>query len=200
MSDPLAGWRLFTSFGDQAVLLPVAAMTAVLLVASGERRAALWWCLAVGIALGSILFAKLLCIPCANHLTALHIRSPSGHVAATAAVYGGLVALLWRYRPLPITSLAVALVCCLVVAMAASRVVLGAHTVPETIVGAVLGLTAPAILSGKPALFPRPAGRSAYWLAAVPLAGLAFLGAEAGLEPGIHLVAGRLALTLGVCS
>lgn len=63
------------------------------------------------------------------------LRTPSGHVAAATMVAGGLAMLLlrWRHRALLLALLAA-------IVVGTSRIVLGAHSLPEVTVGAMVGL------------------------------------------------------------
>src|SRR6478736_8444781 len=85
-----------TDFGDQGVLLPLAAGIALLLALSGWRRGALAWTAAIGGTLALILLLKLRFLVCGHVLPGASFSNPSGHTAAAAAVYGGLGAMIMR--------------------------------------------------------------------------------------------------------
>ena len=70
-----------SDFADQAVTLPLAVGTGLLLAASGWRRGAIAWMVAIGATLGLIVLLKLRFFACEG-------GNPSGHTAAAAAVYG----------------------------------------------------------------------------------------------------------------
>lgn len=190
-----------TAIADQAVVLPIVMAVAIVLAVAGERRAALWWGAAVGGALLAVLAAKVILIPCGPLLDP-RLRSPSGHTASAAAAYGGLLVLLARLDPWPsrwgLTALGIA---GLAAAVGASRLVLHMHTLPEVVIGAMLGLSAPAALAVPRPLYTGKTLARRRWLLAAPLlAGVAFLGAKANVEPTIMSSAYRLAMWLGVCS
>ena len=86
-----------TDFADQGVLLPLAAGIALLLALSGWRRGALAWTAAIGGTLALILLLKLRFFACGHFLPDSGVGNPSGHTAAAAAVYGGLVAMILRF-------------------------------------------------------------------------------------------------------
>lgn len=191
-----------TGFGDQAVILPFVVTVAIALAAAGARREAFYWCVAIFAALLGSLVAKLFFIPCGHLFPGLDIRSPSGHTTATIAAYGGF-AVLWaklaRDRRMTALFIGTAVVGC--VAIALSRVLLGAHTVPEVLLGAAIGLVAPAILyrAEPPSTEPRP--RPTLFLLLVPLA-LTFLlhGATLPVEDQIASFALKLMSSLGLCA
>jgi membrane-associated phospholipid phosphatase len=126
-----------------------------------------------------------LCVP---SLAAFDIRSPSGHTAGAAIVYGGLAALL------PIAVPARLLIAALVVvAVGVSRLALGMHTPAEVILGGLLGVTAVAVFCRL--IGPPPAGL-AVWrgLALALLIGMAFHGRHLAAETPIRDAAYRLAV------
>jgi membrane-associated phospholipid phosphatase len=136
--------RFITDFGDQAMLLPLAIGIGLILVLSHWRRAALAWTIGIGGTYLTMLVLKLCFIAC-GHLLPGHIVSPSGHVAAAAAVYGGLFALFARAVTghsrwtLP-TTLGIA------TAIGLTRLAIGAHTISEVVIGAAIG-TCGAVIS-----------------------------------------------------
>jgi len=133
-----------TDFADQAVLLPLAAVVAIVLAAAGWWRGAIGWPLAVGAALALTLLLKLAFLACGHLIPEAALRSPSGHVAASGAIYGGLFAIVARIvarrwpirhdRWTPLFTMAVVLV------IGASRLALGAHSPPEVLVGGAIAL------------------------------------------------------------
>ena len=159
-----------TDFADQAVLLPLAIVVAIGLAVGGWWRGAVGWTLAVGVTLGFTLLLKLVFLACGHLLPSVMMRSPSGHVAASGAVYGGLFAVAARVSGRPtgrhgrlwqsLFTLAV------IVAIGASRLVLGAHTWPEVLAGgmiAMAGAVAADRFMGRPprSLALRPLGATA---------------------------------------
>jgi hypothetical protein len=90
-----------TDFGDQAIVLPLTVGTAVIFALSGWRRGALAWTATIGGTLGLILLLKLRFLACGHFPPGTGPGNPSGHTAAAAAVYGGLVAIVCdRYGPI----------------------------------------------------------------------------------------------------
>ncbi len=119
-------------------MLPLAFAVAVMLAAIGWPRGAAAWSVGVVATFAAVLLGKLAVFACPGDLAST-LRSPSGHTAAAAVVYGGLLALpaSRRFRPLP-----VALLCGggLALIFGASRLLLGVHTVTDVVVGGLCGV------------------------------------------------------------
>jgi membrane-associated phospholipid phosphatase len=132
-----------TDFGDQAVVFPLAVGIALSFALSGWRRGAFAWTAAIGSTLGLIVFLKLRFFACDHLLTGARPGNPSGHTAAAAAVYGGLVAIIvrsiWNNKrwALPCT---VAIAVLLAVVIGASRLILALHSTVEVVVGGTIGV------------------------------------------------------------
>ena len=160
--------RFITDFGDQAVILPLAATVALIFLISGWRRGALAWTVAVGATLGLVLLLKLAFLACGHLITDMQLQSPSGHTAAAAVVYGGLAGIALRtvtsnkYWLLGCT-FAIAILCAAI--FGATRLRLGAHSMPEVLAGGMVGVGG-AISSTALAGVPSPAIRLSYVLAA----------------------------------
>lgn len=190
-----------TQLGDQGVILPFVVSVAFVLVAAGARREALYWCAAIFAALFGSLLAKIVFIPCGHLLSGLDIRSPSGHTAASVAAYGGFAVLSAKFaRDHSMRALLVGAASAGIVGIAISRFMLGMHSVPEVLLGGLIGLSAPAILyrAEPPASEPKP--RPAPWLLLLPIA-LAILlhGASLPVEDRIAAFAARFMSALGIC-
>ena len=181
-----------TDFADQAVMLPVVFAIAIVLALQGWRRGALAWLGVVCVTFGLVLVLKLAFLACAGLSDPIDMHSPSGHVAAATVVCGGLAALMTRRR---VSILPVALLAA--VAIGASRLALGAHSLPEVVLGALIGLagaTALMLFSGPP-----PALRPARLLAVVVIVAALFHGLHLPAEAAIRHSAFRAARLLAVC-
>ena len=181
-----------SDFADQAVVLPVVAVIAITLAAQGWRRGALVWLGVVIITFGLLVSLKLAFLAC-GHLLPLRpsVISPSGHVASAAVVAGGLTALLTRrYKGvLPVAGLTAGLI-------GLSRLMLGMHSVPEVIIGALVGLAGAAAL---PSLAkPPPSLRTARLFAVVVLAAF-FHGMHLPAEAALRHTASRASRLFAVC-
>jgi membrane-associated phospholipid phosphatase len=172
--------RFVSDFGDQAVILPLAVAVGVALMAAGWRRGAAAWALAVAGTLGAVLVGKVLAVACVHVLAIADLRSPSGHTASAAVVYGGLIALL---LPEPARGLrrwvaAFVLAAIFAVVFGGTRLALHAHTPADVLAGGFLGIAGALTLARLAG--PRPAGVRA----AMPLAAAV---AVAVLMHGTHL-------------
>lgn len=148
----MQGAQFVTDFGDQAVLLPLAAGVTLVFALAGWRRGAVAWAAAVTGTLALMLVLKLGFLACGHVLPGVQLRSPSGHTAAGAAVYGGLLAFAARLATgHGRWALACALSAALVIG--ASRLALGVHTGLEVALGGMVGIggaVAADHLSGAP--------------------------------------------------
>ncbi len=177
-----------TDFGNQAVVLPFAAVTAAGLGVAGWWRGMAAWTVAVGAVLAATLALKLVFVACAPQLDPSGIVNPSGHTAAACIVYGGLAALLLRGRVawpvLMLLPLGVA------VLFALSRLLLHVHTFGDVVVGGLVGMagvTGLVWLAGpRPPLRPWPLGIATLVVLVV------FHGLRLPAEAAIH----RIALSL----
>ena len=120
------------------------AAVAVVLLAQRRWHVAFTWLLAISGVLGTVLLLKTAGYACGWLLPALgpgqlDLHSPSGHVASGAVVCSGIVMLQAR-RPgsdAALAALAVALAAAVIIG--ATRVLLGAHSLAEVIIGAGIG-------------------------------------------------------------
>lgn len=190
-----------TSFGGQGVILPILLLVTLILLLSGQKRAAFYWATSVALVLGLVLVAKIGFIPCGGYFLGLGLRSPSGHAGASMAVYGGLAVLVARRAPTRAQA-GLALFCGfgIALAIAATRIVLGAHTVSETVLGGAIGLISPVVLATRPDLFVRPVRLRWIWLLVAPVVVVTLLhGVELGAEFVIERVARQFHAALGLC-
>jgi len=141
-----------TDFADQAVILPLAASVVFGFAVSGWRRGALGWGSAVAGTLVVMLVLKLALIPCGHLLPIRGLRSPSGHTAGAALVYGSLFGIWVRLKTGTARWTApVALVFDLVIG--GTRLALGVHSPIEVLVGGTVGLVGAilaVLLAGPP--------------------------------------------------
>jgi membrane-associated phospholipid phosphatase len=137
--------KFVTDFADQAVALPVAATVLLALLALGWRRGALAWAAGVGGVLLAMLVLKLVTFACAWRVPWIGLSSPSGHTATAAVVYGGLLALLVP-RGFAGTLAAAVAGGAFALLFGLTRLALHAHTVPDVVVGAAVGIAGAVIL------------------------------------------------------
>jgi membrane-associated phospholipid phosphatase len=182
-----------TDFADQALILPLVLAVAILLLLQGWRRGAGAWLLAVFMTFAVMLGLKLVFLACAASLGTGDIRTPSGHVAAATVVAGGLAALVSRRCVIVLAFAAGA-----AIVIGASRLALGLHSLPEVVLGAVVGLGgawALLLLAGRP-----PPGLNVRRIAAIAAAvAVVFHGLHLPAEVHIRATAWRFAQFLAVC-
>jgi membrane-associated phospholipid phosphatase len=107
---------------------------------SGWRRGAIGWGAAVAGTLSVMLLLKLWLIPCGHILGFASLRSPSGHTAGAAVLYGSLLGLWIRHRSgTAIWTAPVAIL--LAILIGGTRLALGVHSPIEVLTGGAVGLT-----------------------------------------------------------
>ena len=184
--------RYLTDFADQAVILPLVLAVAVALAVQGWRRGAFVWLIVVAATFLATLTFKLMFLACSTLFGPMDIHSPSGHVAAATVVAGGLAAMFTRRQ----TSILPAAVLAAIV-IGISRLVLGMHSLPEVVVGALIGLAGAAALLRFAA--PPPRLRVAPLLAVVIVVGTIFHGLHLPAEAAIRHTAFRAAQYSPAC-
>jgi membrane-associated phospholipid phosphatase len=163
-----------TDMADSALLLPFSAVVFAWLVWAHVPRVAVGWVLAMLTCLVPLVLIKFGLHACYSPLAELGIRTPSGHAGWGTAFYGSLAVLTahekrgwWRPAALMTGAGLIAII-------ALSRLQIGAHTVPEVLIGLALGLASVAVF----ALTIRCAPRRGLRIGTV-LAGMAAVGAFA---------------------
>jgi membrane-associated phospholipid phosphatase len=182
-----------TDFADQAVILPLVFAVAIALATQGWRRGALAWLIVIAATFAATLAFKLLFLACSPVFGPLNVHSPSGHVAAATVVTGGLAAMLTHRRA---TILPAAVLAAVVIGL--SRLVLGAHTVPEVIVGALIGLAGAAALL-RFAGSPPPRLRIAPLIAVIVVVASVFHGLHLPAEAAIRHTAFQFTQFIPAC-
>jgi membrane-associated phospholipid phosphatase len=122
---------LITGLGNAALLLPATTVLLLYLLRARSWRAATAWVAALGLCAGLTVAAKMMFHACGEQFPTLDIRSPSGHTSLSTTFYGCGALMLsanqsWSRRLAALLASAG-----LIVAIAASRVALHAHTIEE---------------------------------------------------------------------
>ena len=131
-------------------------------------------------------------LACSPLFGPMDVHSPSGHVAAATVVAGGLAVMLSNRRN---SILPAALLAAIVIGV--SRLVLGMHSLPEVIVGALIGLAGAAALlrfAGTP-----PRLKIAPLMAVIVVVAAMFHGLHLPAEAAIRHTAFRAAQFIPVC-
>lgn len=129
-----------TDIGDSAVLGAVVLAGVIYFFLSGYRIGAMALAVSLVLSGGLISGFKLLFLGC-NWFLPQHydLHSPSGHAALSTAVLGTCLLLVFPRLSRAQKIMLTASCTLLVAAIAASRVVIGAHTLPEVLLGLVAG-------------------------------------------------------------
>lgn len=140
MHDVIAAARplivLVTEFGDVAVLIPLATTILIWLLLIRSFRSAAWWAVSVLLCSVIIFVLKLVFYQCAP-IPQLH--SPSGHTSLSTLVYGAITLVTAVETKGLLQKMTLCAGICLILAIAASRSILNAHSVAEVGLGLVIG-------------------------------------------------------------
>jgi hypothetical protein len=148
--------KKFTGLGDPTLLLLAGLGLFLYLWSDDERRAlARSWAMAFGLCVFLTIVGKLAFYLIAwNQPNSFALRSPSGHVAIATGFYGCCALMLADGRDQAARVLICVGTVVFVGMLAASRIMLGLHTVPEIAVGFAIGAFSLAVfgihLSGGP--------------------------------------------------
>jgi hypothetical protein len=189
---------LITGLGDAALLLPAAALLLFYLLRTRSLRTATGWVAVLALCAGLTVVAKMLFHACGGQFPALDIRSPSGHTSLSTTFYGCgalmLSANLSRGRRLAVLLASFGLI----LAIAASRVALHAHTIEEAAAGLIIGLLCVGFFASR--YLPR-AVYFPYWPVPLTIIALALLthGRHLSVESLLDRVADRLRLAQYFC-
>ena len=143
----MTAWLVaLTDFGDIAVLIPLAVVTLLWLLLLGSYRTAAWWAAAVGFCVGLTTISKIYFYGCPP---AADMHSPSGHTSVSTLVYGAMALVTAVEGGGLRRLLAIGAGASFVLAIAASRLLLDAHSVPEVGLGLLIGTISLALFGRK---------------------------------------------------
>ena len=132
-------FEILTDFGNLAVLLPLVAVVTAWLIALRQTFVLWWWLVALVLCMVSTAILKVYFFICPP-ITDLH--SPSGHTSLSVLVYGAVTLAVaaaangWRRAAVAAAG------AFFIVGIAISRVVVRAHSVPEVVLGLIIGIAA----------------------------------------------------------
>jgi membrane-associated phospholipid phosphatase len=190
---------LITGLGDAAVLLPAALVLMICLARSRSWRAASAWVAALALCAFLTIATKIIFHACGGAFPSLAIRSPSGHTSLSATFYG-CSALILSANQSGSRRLALYLASGgLVLAIAASRVALHAHTVEEVVGGLAIGLLCLGFYAAY--CLPRSIDLPDWRVPVAALVALAVLthGRHLGVEGVLDRFAGQLRVAHFIC-
>lgn len=142
----IAPINIVTDLGDLAVLLPLALVVGLWLVAIRRPQLLMWWLVAVALCMGSTAVLKIYLYVCPP---VTDLQSPSGHTSLSTLVYGALTLAVagafagWRRSVMVIAGTT------FIAGISASRLIVHAHSIPEVMVGSLIGLCALALFGAK---------------------------------------------------
>lgn len=171
-----AAWALFTRLGEAQILLPaMAAALLWLLRAPRTRPLAAAWALSTSVAALLTLVTKVAFIGWEVGFASLDFTGLSGHAMFAGAILPVVARIAAGRAPRPWPRRAVAIGVLMVLGIALSRVVTGAHSVSESVLGMAIGLAASAVALHRTRAPDAPtpgwlAVALAAWLLALPLA------------------------------
>lgn len=129
--------QTLTGTGDLAVLAPLIGILSVWLLMTRQLAALGWWSAAVAICAGGTAILKVYLYVCP---LAEDFHNPSGHTSLSTLVYGALTLLVVRsvsgWRRYFVALLGGAAV----ISIGMSRILVQAHSLPEVLVGWLIGL------------------------------------------------------------
>ena len=193
--------RFFTELGDSGLILPASIALAAYLFYAKSGRAALVWGSTLLLCAALTIVVKLCFHACGGGLSMLDIRSPSGHASLATTFYGSCALMVFAEKDrrwLRILVLAGSVL--VVAAVAASRVLLRAHTAAEVTVGLMIGVCCIAWFASRYLEGPAKALR---WEPAIVLSVVAVaatLGLHFSLENFIIRIAGMFQQAVPFCA
>jgi membrane-associated phospholipid phosphatase len=137
-----AGLVALTGFGDTAVLMPLAAVMLLWLLVMRSPRGAVWWAITVAFCVGMTALLKVSFCGCPP---TPDLHSPSGHTSLSTLVYGAMTLVTANETGGVRRIMAVSGGTGFILAIAASRLLLHAHSTAEVGVGLVIGTAALAL-------------------------------------------------------
>jgi membrane-associated phospholipid phosphatase len=189
---PAEFWYALTRLGEMQLMWPIGIALIAWLAWSGERLRAAGWLALLMAAVGITTASKIAFIGWGIGSASLNFAGFSGHAMHAAAVFPLLMGCVTAGRPRWLRIGAVAFAFMLAALVALSRVVVGAQSPSESLLGFLLG----ALASGLAlTLGPPPQSHLPRWLLASVIAGL-LLNSSAMPTLPTHGMVTRLALQL----
>ena len=191
--------RFISEFGDAALLSPGSALVLVYLIARGAPRAAKLWASTLALCVGVTIALKFGFQACGGHLPLLDIRSPSGHASLSATFYGSCAVMAAGDKGGPARLAALAAGAVLVLAVAASRVAQGLHTVSEVVTGIAVGAACAAWFGRRYLARPSAPVSLTLGMAVFAVVAVALHGAHVDIEGAIIRAADLFRSDLRIC-
>ena len=138
-----------TDLGDSALLVPASALLAAYLLFLGSRRTAATWLSALALCVALTALSKVVFAACGSLAPGLGVRSPSGHTSMSATFYGSAALMFAGGADRRVRAGLLAAGTALVFVIAATRVLLHAHTLGEVAIGLSIGVASVGWFAGR---------------------------------------------------
>jgi membrane-associated phospholipid phosphatase len=140
MSARPAMLEVITGLGDSGFLVPTSALLLAYFLYLRAGRAALVWVTTLALCAGLTILLKIGFHACGATIPYVNLRSPSGHASFSMTFYASFALMIAVDKPRAVRLALLASSAALVLAIAASRVLLHAHTTSEVAAGLGIGL------------------------------------------------------------
>lgn len=188
-------WGYITLFGDSGLLLPLGALFIIALWVQESPDAAWQFARALLACMLALLLLKMLFLSYGYRWYG-RLESPSGHAGLSMLVYGSMYAMLARHFSLRGWNLRLAMAgtvaSSLILGIAISRKLLGAHSVAEVLLGSMTGAVCLALFARGYVRTPTRPVRLAASFGTFALATALLLGSSFSPERHIHSAADRI--------
>jgi membrane-associated phospholipid phosphatase len=193
--------QIVTDLGDAALLVPASLAIFAMLYWARAHRTAYAWGLSIGLCLVLIGALKMYFHACgAEEAAAFDIRSPSGHTAFSMTIYGCLFLMCGAEQSSKLRLTWQMLLILLIPLIAASRVMIGSHSIAEVVVGAGVGAMSMACFWLLARRLPDASAPVPAIIGTLVLLAVLTHGLHLDAEQLIQLVADRIAHRTGLCA
>jgi membrane-associated phospholipid phosphatase len=189
-----------TDLGDSVLLMPASALLAVYLFCLGSRRTAAMWLSALALCMALTALSKVAFAACGSLVPALGVSSPSGHTSMSATFYGCAALMLAGDAERRVRAGLLAAGTALVFVIAATRVLLQAHSLAEVAVGLSIGVVSVGWFAGRHFAHP---SRPVPWIpvvAGIVALAVAVHGWHWQFERLFYALAALVRVKLSVCT
>jgi membrane-associated phospholipid phosphatase len=192
-------WVSVTNAGDSGLLLPIGVILILLLGTLESLRAAFLFTRSLILCLVALVLIKLVFISCGKYWD-LGITSPSGHTGLSVMIYGSLATVLMKQVPVEWKVIVAYLAITVVGFIAYSRIVLGAHSWGEVLVGGSIALIALMTFALPYAKLKHPKIKLGLFFGVLATGTMLTYGLHAPAEPVVQTAASYLKIRLNICN
>lgn len=192
-------WVSVTNAGDSGLLLPIGVILILLLGTLESLRAAFLFTRSLILCLVALVLIKLVFISCGKYWD-LGITSPSGHTGLSVMIYGSLATVLMKQVPVEWKVIVAYLAITVVGFIAYSRIVLGAHSWGEVLVGGSMALIALMTFALPYAKLKHPKIKLGLFFGVLATGTMLTYGLHAPAEPVVQTAASYLKIRLNICN